>query len=129
MRGRAGRGDGRPPSEVGRGLDHPRLSARVRQRSLSAALRSFSVAKCLFATASFAGSVSARASKYRCAELKPPITQAASKMPSNATVLRGSQFSSARAVARDLTEPLLDLCVYRECLIADRDGVVRSRNP
>src|SRR3954454_12124542 len=25
--------------------------------------------------------------------------------------------------------PLLDLCGYRECLIADRDGVVRSRNP
>src|SRR3954453_19635338 len=51
------------------------------------------------------GSVSARASKYRCAELKPPVTQAASKMPSNATVLRRSQFTSARAVARDLTEP------------------------
>ena len=27
------------------------------------------------------GSVSARASKYRCAELKPVVTQAASKMP------------------------------------------------
>src|SRR3954447_19453186 len=52
------------------------------------------------------GSVSARASKYRCAELKRPVTQAASKMPSNATVLRRSQFSSARAVARDLTEPV-----------------------
>src|SRR3954447_196922 len=52
------------------------------------------------------GSVSARASKYRCAELKRPVTQAASKMPSNATVLRRSQFSSARAVARDLTEPI-----------------------
>src|SRR3954454_22205356 len=52
------------------------------------------------------GSVSARASKYRCAELKPPVAQAAFKMPSTATVLRRSQPSSARAVARDLTEPL-----------------------
>src|SRR3954453_13688622 len=51
------------------------------------------------------GSVSARASKYRCAELKSVVTQAASKMPSTATVLRRSQPSSARAVARDLTEP------------------------
>src|SRR3954469_9942436 len=51
------------------------------------------------------GSVSARASKYRCAELKPVVTQAASKMPSTATVLRRSQPSSARAMARDLTEP------------------------
>src|SRR4051794_29738148 len=54
---------------------------------------------------SLLGSVSARASKYRCAELKPVVTQAASKMPSTATVLRRSQPSSARAVARDLTEP------------------------
>src|SRR5689334_17417846 len=53
----------------------------------------------------FEGSVSARASKYRCAELKPVVTQAASKKPSTATVLRRSQPSSARAVARDLTEP------------------------
>ena len=54
------------------------------------------------------GSVSARASKYRCAELKPVVTQAASKMPSTATVLSRSQPSSARAVARDLTEPVAD---------------------
>src|SRR3954469_22432741 len=50
--------------------------------------------------------LSARASKYRRAELKPVVTQAASKMPSTATVLGRSQTSSARAVARDLTEPL-----------------------
>src|SRR3954453_15192368 len=55
------------------------------------------------------GSVSARASKYRCAELRPVVTQAASKMPSTATVLRRSQPSSVRAVARDLTEPVIAL--------------------
>ena len=52
-----------------------------------------------------AGSVSARASKYRCAELKPVGTRVASKMPSTATVLGRNQPLSARAVARDLTEP------------------------
>src|SRR4051812_27725690 len=51
------------------------------------------------------GSVSARASNGRCAELKPVVTQAASKKPSTAIVLRRSQPSSARAMARDLTEP------------------------
>src|SRR5215207_1825478 len=52
------------------------------------------------------GSVSARASEYRCAELKPVVAQATTKMPSTATVLSRSQSSSARAVARDLTEPV-----------------------
>src|SRR5689334_13080269 len=65
--------------------------------------------------------------KYRCAELKPVVTQAASKIPSTATVLRRSQPSSARAVARDLTEPLF-LHETARCRAGQARATTRDRN-